>query len=244
MSVSGLETSPRNPAPPPGDPEQKARIRAMFDAVAPRYDLINRVLSLGIDGRWRRRAVRELRFEVGQRALDLCTGTGDLARDALRAVPALEVVGVDISMAMMDHARSQPPGMRFVQGDAERLPLPDGSMDRAMVAFGIRNVASLERCLAEVARVLRPGGRFAVLEFTTPPNPLFRSLYEAYFHHVLPRVGGWMSGEPAAYRYLPDSVERFPSPPRLADAMRANGFDAVQWTRLHGGIAALHVATR
>jgi demethylmenaquinone methyltransferase/2-methoxy-6-polyprenyl-1,4-benzoquinol methylase len=251
-----------------GDPgpggDQKRRIRSMFDAVAPRYDLLNRLLSAGFDVRWRRRAVRALRLEPGHRVLDLCAGTGDLGLEARRQVPGVCVVGIDLAREMLlrgsaksgagvsaaaghpvaGNPAGENPVMYFVQGDAERIPLPDASVDAACVGFGIRNVASLERAFAESARVLRPGGRFAVLEFTLPPRPVVRSVYRAYFHHVLPRVGGWISGRPDAYRYLPASVDAFPPPADLAAMMRAGGFRAVTWSLLSGGIAALHVGTR
>ena len=218
----------------------------MFDAVAHRYDFLNHLLSAGIDRRWRRRALEALALEPGHRLLDLCTGTGDLGLEALRAVPGVKVMGVDLArgMLMRGEAKRGRAPMLFAQGDAERLPLPDGSMDRACVGFGIRNVSSLERAFAETARVLRPGGVFAVLEFTTPPNAVLRGLYHAYFHHLLPRVGGWVSGNGDAYRYLPDSVSRFPDPEALAALARRCGFAEVRYTLLHGGIAALHLCRR
>jgi demethylmenaquinone methyltransferase/2-methoxy-6-polyprenyl-1,4-benzoquinol methylase len=132
----------------------------------------------------------------------------------------------------------------FVQGDAERLPIPDASFDAACVGFGIRNVSSLDQALAEVARVLRPEGRFVVLEFTTPPGRLLRPLYLRYFQHVLPRVGGWVSGRPEAYRYLPESVAEFPSPEGVARKMSGAGFRDVRWSLVHGGIAAIHSGRR
>lgn len=239
---------------PDRDRDQKVRIRSMFDAVAPRYDLLNRLLSAGCDVRWRRRAIRSLGLGPADRLLDLCTGTGDLGLEARRQVPGVRVVGVDLAREMLVRGRAKTagspagaagsPGIHFVQGDAERVPLPDACVDAACVGFGIRNVASLPRAFAETARVLRPGGRFAVLEFTMPPNPVLRGAYRTYFHHVLPRVGGWISGRPDAYRYLPDSVDAFPAPPDLAAMMREGGFRTVTWSLLMGGIAALHVGTR
>lgn len=226
--------------------EQKARIRSMFDAVAPRYDFLNHFLSAGIDVRWRRQAVRGLRLSPGDRLLDLCAGTGDLGLEALHQVPGIGVVGVDLARNMLVRGQAKSDGapFRFVQADAEHLPLPDASVDAACVGFGIRNVASLARAFAETARVVKPGGRFAVLEFTTPPHPVFRRVYHAYFHHVLPRVGGWLSGHADAYDYLPRSVGRFPSPPALAAQIRDAGFREADWTLLHGGIAALHLCRR
>ncbi len=226
--------------------EQKRRIRSMFDAVAPRYDLLNHLLSLGIDVRWRKRAVAALDLRPGQVVLDLCAGTGDLGFEAARREPGVAVVGVDLAREMLVRAQGKGGGERhlFLQGDAERLPLAGASVDRAGVGFGIRNVSSLPAAFAETARVLRPGGIFAVLEFTTPPNRVFRALYQAYFHRVLPVVGGWVSGRRDAYTYLPDSVSRFPSPPELARIAREAGFSEVSWTLLQGGIAALHLCRR
>ncbi len=226
--------------------EQKRRIRGMFDAVAPRYDFLNHLLSLGIDVRWRRRAVRALALAPGQLVVDLCAGTGDLGLEAARAVPGVRVIGVDLARAMLVRGEGKRDGapVLFAQGDAERLPLADRSADRACVGFGIRNVASLPGAFAETARVLRPGGRFAVLEFTTPPNPAFRGLYHLYFHRFLPLVGGVVSGRREAYRYLPESVARFPDPPALAAIARAAGFAEVRWELLTGGIAALHLCRR
>ncbi len=237
-------------APPATDRSlQKERMRGMFDAVAPRYDLLNRLLSAGIDQRWRARAVSELALSPGQLLVDLCTGTGDLVLAALAAQPDLRVIGVDLAHAMLVRALPKPDrhgGVLpvFLQGDAERLPLPDGSADRASVGFGIRNVSDVDACLREVARVLKPGGRFVILEFTTPPNVLFRGVYHAYFHHLLPFVGRMVSGHQDAYRYLPESVAAFPEPAELAAKAQRAGFSAVRWSRLHGGIAALHVCDR
>lgn len=226
--------------------EQKQKIRAMFDAVAPRYDFLNHFLSAGIDVVWRKKAVRALNLSPGDRMLDLCTGTGDLGLETIRAVPEVSVVGVDLAVNMLRRGEGKRDGrpVLFVQGDAEQLPLADASVGGIGVGFGIRNVASLEAAFREAARVVRPGGRFVILEFTTPPNPVFRRIYHAYFHHVLPRVGGWISGSADAYRYLPDSVTRFPSPGKLAAMLEDAGFARVTWSLLSGGIAALHVARR
>jgi len=231
---------------PSADPSHARRIRTMFDAVAHRYDLLNHLLSAGVDVRWRRLAVRALGVHAGDRVLDLCTGTGDLALEALRAEPRARVAGIDLAknMLLRGAAKRGAAGIAFVQGDAEALPFADASVDRASVGFGIRNVAAPRAAFAETARILRPGGRFVVLEFTTPPNRLFRGVYHAYFHRLLPVVGRAVSGHPDAYRYLPDSVSRFPPPRDLAAMLREVGFREVRWRSLHGGIAALHVAER
>jgi demethylmenaquinone methyltransferase / 2-methoxy-6-polyprenyl-1,4-benzoquinol methylase len=229
----------------PGE-EHRARIREMFDGVAPRYDFLNHLLSAGVDRDWRRRAVRELALRPGERLLDLCAGTGDLGLSALDAEPGLRVVGIDLAHNMLLRG-DRKKGTRtygFVQGDAEHLPLRDATFDAAAVGFGIRNVASRERAFREAWRVLGPGGRLAVLEFTLPRRPLLRRFYLAYFHHVLPRLGGWVSGRPEAYRYLPSSVAAFPTPEALAGELEQAGFESVRWRLLSGGIAALHLARR
>lgn len=225
---------------------QKARMRAMFDGVAPRYDLLNHLLSAGVDRGWRRRAVRELALRPGERLLDMCAGTGDLGLTALDRVPGLIVTGVDLAGEMLVRGarKTGPRAYRFVQGDAERLPFADASFDAVSVGFGIRNVASRDRAFHEALRVLHPRGRLAVLEFTLPTGRMLRQLYLAYFHHVLPRVGGWVSGKPDAYRYLPESVDTFPEPGPLARELEHAGFARVRWHRLSGGIAALHIADR
>ena len=226
--------------------EHKTRIRGMFDSVAPRYDLLNRCLSAGIDTRWRKHAVRELKLEPGHTVLDLCTGTADLGLEACRRAPGVRVVGVDLAAEMLRQGRRKVSGtaVSLVHADAERLPLATGSQDRACVGFGIRNVTRLDVALRETARVLRPGGRFVILEFTTPPNPVFRGLYHAYFHHLLPGIGRWVSGHPDAYRYLPDSVAAFPGPAALVSRMEDAGFRNVRYRLLTAGIAALHVGER
>ena len=218
----------------------------MFDGVAHRYDFLNHLLSAGIDLRWRRRTVRALDLRPGHRLLDLCAGTGDLGFEALRREPGITVIGVDLAARMLARGEAKRDGApyRFLRGDAERLPLPDGSVDRACVGFGIRNMPSLEQAFAETARVLRPQGIFAVLEFTTPPNPAFRALYHAYFRGVLPLVGGLVSGRRDAYAYLPESVAHFPDPPGLAAMARGAGFREVTWQLLTGGIAALHLCRK
>lgn len=248
MSEVPARTEGANAAHTPAEAaEQKRRIRNMFDAVAPRYDLLNHLLSAGIDVRWRRRAVRSLELSPGQVLLDLCTGTGDLGFEALRVVPGVRVVGVDLAREMLVRGREKSRGdgsIAFLQGDAENIPLPEAAVDGAAVGFGIRNVSSLSRALEEMARTVRPGGRLAVLEFTLPPNALLRAAYRSYFHHVLPRVGGWISGRPEAYRYLPDSVETFPRPEALGGMIESAGFKDVRWSLLSGGIAALHTGRR
>ena len=231
------------PTPTPGAPE-KAAVRSMFDRIAPRYDLLNRVLSGGTDVRWRRRAVAFLQLPPGGRVLDLCSGTADLLLEALRSGGAGSGLGVDLSHQMLTRGRRKldAAGARRVGlagGDAERLPVRGGAFDGALVAFGIRNVGDPLAALREVHRALRPGGRFVVLEFQTPRGPA-GTAYQLYFRHVLPRIGGLVSGDASAYSYLPASVARFPEPDAFADLMRQAGFVDVRHERLTLGIAWLH----
>jgi demethylmenaquinone methyltransferase/2-methoxy-6-polyprenyl-1,4-benzoquinol methylase len=217
----------------------------MFDRIAPRYDLLNRLLSAGTDVRWRRRAVDLLQLPSSSRVLDLCTGTADLLAEVLGRDPAHTGVGVDLSQAMLrlgarKLTRAGLDGRgRLVGGDGEHLPVRDGLFDGALVAFGIRNVGDPLAALREVHRALRPGGRFIVLEFSMPRGLLGRA-YRVYFTRVLPRVGGVISGDAAAYAYLPASVAGFPTPEAFGALMQEAGFVAVRWQLLTGGIACLH----
>jgi demethylmenaquinone methyltransferase/2-methoxy-6-polyprenyl-1,4-benzoquinol methylase len=229
--------------PTPGAPE-KAAVRSMFDRIAPRYDLLNRVLSGGTDVRWRKRAVAFLGLPPGARVLDLCTGTADLLLEALRSGRASGGLGVDLSHQMLVRGREKLAAAGasrcgLAGGDAERLPVRDGAFDGALVAFGIRNVGDPPAALREVHRALRPGGRFVVLEFQTPRGPL-GAAYQLYFRHVLPRIGALVSGDGSAYAYLPASVARFPDPEAFAALMRDAGFSNVRHERLTLGIAWLH----
>jgi demethylmenaquinone methyltransferase/2-methoxy-6-polyprenyl-1,4-benzoquinol methylase len=224
------------------------RVRAMFDQISPRYDFLNHLLSLNSDVLWRRRAAE--RLGRGGRVLDLCSGTGDLAFEIHRQWGA-DVVGADFSVRMLEvgrlkAARRRLDGrVRFQAGDALRLPYRDASFDGATVAFGIRNVVDPARGLAEMARVVRPGGRVVVLEFTLPANAALRAGYLLYFGRVLPRVGRMVArSEIDAYRYLPDSVARWPRPEELKAEMERAGLGEVTFELLFGGIAAIHVGTR
>lgn len=237
MSVSAA-------TPTPGAPE-KAAVRSMFDRIAPRYDLLNRLLSGGTDVRWRRRAVDLLELPPSARVLDLCTGTADLLIEALRRDARHRGLGVDLSHGMLVRGaaklerRGYGARCRLVGGDGERLPVGDGLFHGALVAFGIRNVGDPERAMREVHRALRPGGRFVVLEFSMPAGVL-GAAYRLYFRHVLPWLGGLVSGDGAAYAYLPASVARFPAPEDFASLMERAGFRDVRIVRLTGGIACLH----
>jgi demethylmenaquinone methyltransferase / 2-methoxy-6-polyprenyl-1,4-benzoquinol methylase len=217
----------------------------MFDRIAPRYDLLNRLLSAGVDTRWRKRAVDALGLGPEARILDLCTGTADLLIEALGRARERRGIGIDLSAAMLARGAkklgqrgwSQRAGLAC--GDGERLPLSAAMFDGALVSFGIRNIGDPGAALSELLRVLRPGGRLVVLEFSMPPGPL-GPLYRFYFGRVLPRIGGLLSGDPGAYAYLPASVARFPSPEAFAALMRACGFERVTATALTAGIAYIY----
>ena len=231
--------------------EPKARaVCDMFARISPRYDLLNRLLSLGIDRSWRRSLARALEVDGAGAVLDVACGTGDVALEIGRRVgPPTRVVGVDFCLSMLHLARRKaaPTGtgrLALVCGDGLALPFADGRFDRVSIAFGIRNVADLDRGLAELARVTSPGGLLGILEFSRPTCPPFRALYYLYFLHVLPLIGRLVSGDPEAYRYLPDSVLSFPERDDLARRLEAAGFSQVRHTDLTLGIVTLHVARR
>lgn len=233
--------------PPVGEAEGKAEhVEQMFDAIAPRYDLLNRVLSLGIDQYWRTRAVRLLAEEQPTRILDVATGTADLAIKAERMLHPREVVGVDLSAEMLHYGRQKlerlglSPRIKLVQGDASRLPFADDAFDAVLVAFGVRNFEDLVAGLRDAARVLRPGGHLVVLEFSRPRAFPIKQLYALYSRHVLPRIGGALSSDSGAYRYLPDSVAAFPDGHDFLDRMRMAGFTELLWEPLTFGIASLY----
>ena len=227
-----------------------SRIARMFDAIAPRYDLLNHLLSIGLDRRWRNRAVDELTLSDGARILDLCTGTADLAITAAARVRGASIVGIDFAGEMLRlglaklRARQLTSAVRLVRADATRIPLAAGTCDAVTIGFGIRNVVQPERALAEIARVLVPGGRLAILEFGFPRIPGVRALYKLYFQQLLPRIGGAVSGHSHAYAYLPQSVDAFPSPESFIATMAAAGFAGVRAIPLTAGIVYLFVAER
>ena len=226
------------------------RIATMFDAIAPRYDLLNTLLSAGFDRRWRARAIEALRLTGTEILLDVCTGTGDVALAARHAGAARRVVGVDFAGAMLALGLAKVTKAReaaaisLVRGDATRLPVRSGRVDAVTVAFGIRNVEKPGEACEEMARVLRPGGRLAILEFGAPRIPGIRSAYRLYFTHLLPRVGGLVSRHGTAYSYLPASVDAFPPPEQFADLLRRAGFSEVRAVPLTFGIVYLYTATR
>ncbi len=232
-----------------GGADKRDYVRATFEQIAPRYDLLNHLLSFNVDRRWRRRALRALAWTRAPngRYLDLCAGTLDVgAQLAAERTFSGFIVGADFAPAMLRGGRNKAPRevLAPVAADAQQLPLADASIDGAIVAFGIRNVASLDVALSEASRVLRPGARLVILEFTTPRRALVRWGYRIYFHHLLPLIGGIISGHATAYRYLPRSVANFPGEPELAARMTAAGFVGVAWESLTFGIAAVHVGIR
>jgi demethylmenaquinone methyltransferase/2-methoxy-6-polyprenyl-1,4-benzoquinol methylase len=210
-------------------------VRTRFDRIAPVYDVMNRVMTAGLDQRWRRLTVQAV-VRPGDRVLDACCGTGDLAVAAREA--GATVVGLDFSERMLERARRKDAAIEWVRGDLLELPFPDGSFNSATVGFGVRNVADLERALAELRRVLEPGGRLGILEITRPRGPL-RVFYRLWFDVLIPLAGKILPGG-KAYTYLPASVRRFPGPGELAALMRAQGFGEVGYRALAGGIVALH----
>jgi demethylmenaquinone methyltransferase / 2-methoxy-6-polyprenyl-1,4-benzoquinol methylase len=215
-----------------------AQVRQMFDRIAGVYDRMNSVMTAGMHHRWRERAVDLAAVGPGSRALDVATGTGDLAVELARR--GADVVGCDFSEAMLDRAREKAPAVRFEWADALALPYGDDSFDAATVGFGARNFSDLGPGLAEMARVVRPGGRVVVLEITTPQRPPLSTFFGLWFDRVVPRLGR-LAGDPDAYAYLPASVRRFPGPDGLAAAMTEAGMERVRWILTAGGIIALHV---
>jgi len=239
------------PAADPRIDKTPSRIAGMFDAIAPRYDQLNRVLSAGFDRRWRARAIRSLCLTGSETILDLCTGTADVAIAAATASPpARRVIGIDFASEMLRLGlRKLPPRglharISLVQADAMVLPVGSGAVDAVTVAFGIRNVEHPEETFADVFRVLKPGGRFAILEFGTPTLPVLRQAYLAYFRFVLPSVGGLISGHASAYAYLPASVAAFAEPARLVDALEHAGFSHVTADPLTLGVVYLYSAQK
>jgi demethylmenaquinone methyltransferase / 2-methoxy-6-polyprenyl-1,4-benzoquinol methylase len=222
---------------PEGDAKVRA-VRSMFDDIAPRYDLVNRIMTFGMDVGWRRRAVKALALAPGSIVLDVASGTGDLCNELERA--GCRAVGLDLSFGMLAAARTSAPR---VQGDGLRLPVPDAAVDGATCGFALRNLVALEPFFAELARVVRPRGRIALLEVATPTNRLLRWGHRVYFGHVVPRIGGLLS-DGAAYRYLPRSVAYLPEPAAMLAMLADHGFVATERLLLSTGVAQLITAER
>ena len=220
----------------------KAESPALFDRIATTYDTVNRVLSFGIDSLWRKQVVRRLPQGA---VLDLACGTGELAL-AIAKKKGVQVTGLDLSEGMLEVARGRTEGhsITLIHGDAQHLPLADGSFDATTIAFGIRNVPDVPAALAEMHRVLRPGGRTLILEFSLPANRVVRALHCFYLRHILPRVGGWISGDREAYRYLNTTIESFPYGEDFLSLVRAAGFSDCSATPLTLGIATLYEGRR
>jgi demethylmenaquinone methyltransferase / 2-methoxy-6-polyprenyl-1,4-benzoquinol methylase len=224
------------------------KVRSMFAEIAPRYDFLNHALSLNVDKRWRRAVIKKVRDRLNHadaRALDLCCGTADLS---LELGEISNTLGIDFCRPMLElglkKVRAARLPITLVEGDALRVPVADSVFDVVTMAFGLRNLESVEGGLTEIHRLLKRGGRAAILEFSRPRMPIFRGLFQFYFMRVLPRVGKAISGSEFAYQYLPESVQSFPDQERLASMMRAVGFSGVSYYNLFGGVAALHVGDK
>jgi demethylmenaquinone methyltransferase/2-methoxy-6-polyprenyl-1,4-benzoquinol methylase len=232
--------------------EAAENVREMFGRIAPRYDLLNHLLSLDVDKLWRRRVARRfssLLRDPNARVLDLCCGTGDLAFAFRKQAPSgAEIIGSDFVPEMLVRAREKAIAcgdpVEFIEADALNLPFPAASFDLVSCAFGFRNLANYESGLKEILRVLKPGGSAGILEFAEPPGKVFGAVYRFYFRRVLPLLGGMISGDASAYAYLPHSVRAFPSPEALQLQMERTGFVRVQFERWTGGIVTLHTGTK
>ncbi|HKP68558.1 MAG TPA: bifunctional demethylmenaquinone methyltransferase/2-methoxy-6-polyprenyl-1,4-benzoquinol methylase UbiE [Pyrinomonadaceae bacterium] len=222
-------------------------VREMFAGIAGRYDLLNHLLSINIDKRWRRRVREKLAATLADSnalVLDVACGTGDLSIELNQDAKAT-IVGSDFCRPMLEVAKEKAGDViPFVEGDAMSLPFADNSFDALTIAFGLRNLPNFSNGLTELSRVLKPGGQIVVLEFSSPVVPGFRSLFNFYFNQVLPRVGGLVSGSRGAYEYLPDSVSKFPDQKGLVRMMNEAGFESVEFENLTGGIAAIHCGRR
>jgi demethylmenaquinone methyltransferase / 2-methoxy-6-polyprenyl-1,4-benzoquinol methylase len=234
---TGGRTADRGTLPEP-------QVRAMFDRIARVYDLMNSVMTAGLHHQWRRRAADLAGVGPGDRVLDVATGTGDLAIELSRRVaPGGQVVGSDFSEEMLSLARRKAPGLRFEWANALELPYEDGAFAASTVGFGARNFSDLDQGVAEMARVVQPGGRVVILEITTPQKPPLSTFFRLWFDRVVPLIGK-VAGDPDAYDYLPNSVKRFPEPPGLAASMARAGLEDIRWILTAGGIIALHVGTK
>lgn len=231
-----------------GSPETAAQVQEMFGEIAQRYDFLNAVLSLGIDKGWRKDAVSAVYEKRPEKILDVATGTADLALELKKAMPDAEVIGVDFAEPMLvigrQKAAKQNLDVRLVQGDGLKLAFPDHSFDALSIAYGLRNFSNYQAGLNEFYRVLKPGGRLVILEFPPPPRGLFGQLFRFYFLHILPFLGGIISGKQKAYEYLPTSVLNFPAPDVLATMLKDAGFDKIRYKLQTFGVSAIHVGDK
>jgi demethylmenaquinone methyltransferase / 2-methoxy-6-polyprenyl-1,4-benzoquinol methylase len=244
--IPQLHPSDRTPL-PAGD--KGAFVREMFARIAPRYDLANRIMTAGMDERWRRHAIALLRPPRGGAVLDLCCGTGDLVFHLLRTDPSLDVVGIDFCAPMLEGARARAarkPNLRanFVEGDASALPFEDARFDGATMGFSMRNVVDIDTVLEETLRVLRPGARFVSLDVSKAPNPIFKRCFDLYFYHVVPVLGGLVGGSKQAYTYLPSSLTNHPNAEALRERFERAGFLDCGFARMMGGSIAIHYGTK
>lgn len=229
-----------------GEIEHSRAVRAMFSGIAGRYDLLNHLLSVNIDKLWRRKVRKQLAdITANPNAiiLDVACGTGDLSIE-LQTGSEAKVIGTDFCRPMLTIAKEKAAEIPFVEGDAMSLSYADNSFDAVTIAFGLRNLSNFKDGIGELVRVLKPGGRLVVLEFSSPVVPGFRGAFNFYFANILPRIGGLVSGERGAYEYLPDSVSKFPDQKKLVKMMEDAGLDKVEYKNLSGGIAAIHAGTK
>lgn len=229
--------------------DKGAFVRDMFAKIAPRYDTANRVLTAGMDERWRKRAIALLAPPRGGTMLDLCCGTGDVVFHLLRTDPSLDVTGIDFCAPMLDGARARAPRealgkTTFVEGDVMSLPFPDASFDGATMGFSLRNVVDIDQVLREILRVLKPGARFVNLDVSKAPNKLFKRAFDLYFYNIVPMVGGMVGGSKQAYTYLPNSLTNHPNAEELRDRFARCGFHDAGFERLMGGSIAVHYGTK
>lgn len=236
----------------PYTPEEskKTQVSRMFNRIAPYYDFLNHLLSLGIDIQWRKKAIRRLPRAEGQRILDVATGTADLALEIRRQLPTATVTGVDISNEMLEigrgkiRAKAWQECIELLEGDSENLPFEDNTFDGITVAFGVRNFENLEKGLSEMQRVLKPGGKLVVLEFSRPRVFPFKQIFTAYFKYLLPNIGRFTSKDPRAYRYLYESVQAFPDGDRFLDILQRTGFERGACTPLTLGICSIYESSK
>jgi demethylmenaquinone methyltransferase/2-methoxy-6-polyprenyl-1,4-benzoquinol methylase len=233
------------PAPPPQTSDKRTFVHDMFATIAPHYDKTNRVISIGLDEGWRKRAIDLLRAPHGGRIADLCCGTGDIVFHLLRTDPSLHVTGIDFCEPMLLEARARAAreggrGAEFLEADVMALPFADNSFDGATMGFAMRNVAGIDATLREIRRVLKPGARYVNLDMSKAPNPAWKAAFDLYFYGIVPLIGGLVSGSRAAYSYLPNSLTHHPDAEALRDRFSNAGFANAGFVRLMGGSIAVH----